>query len=45
MLVQEELTLWTGVSNAVGLAIAEKHMAATFNKDGFPIVDNKVWSE
>jgi len=35
----------TGISNAVGLAIAEKHLAATFNKDGFPIIDNKIWSE
>lgn len=29
-----------GISNAVGLAIAEKHLAAHFNKDGFPIVDH-----
>ena len=32
--------LGQGVSNAVGLAIAEAHLAATFNKPGFTIFDN-----
>jgi transketolase len=29
-----------GISNAVGLAIAETHLAATYNRPGFPVVDN-----
>lgn len=32
--------LGQGISNAVGLAMAEAHMAAKFNKPGFPVVDN-----
>jgi len=32
--------LGQGISNAVGLAIAEKHMAATFNKDGFEVINH-----
>ncbi|KAI8099359.1 transketolase [Halteromyces radiatus] len=32
--------LGQGISNAVGLAIAEAHMAATFNKPGFDIFNN-----
>ena len=32
--------LGSGISNAVGLAIAERNLAATFNKDGLEIVDN-----
>jgi transketolase len=32
--------LGQGISNAVGLAIAERHMAATFNKDGFKVIDH-----
>jgi transketolase len=32
--------LGQGISNAVGLAIGEKHLAAVFNRDGFPIVDH-----
>ncbi|CAM9364523.1 unnamed protein product [Ascophyllum nodosum] len=32
--------LGQGISNAVGMAIAERHLAATFNKPDFEIVDN-----
>ncbi|KAH7357905.1 transketolase [Plectosphaerella cucumerina] len=35
--------LGQGICNAVGLAIAQAHTAATFNKDGFPIVDNYTY--
>jgi transketolase len=35
--------LGQGISNAVGLAIAEKHLAATFNKDGFDVVDHYTY--
>ncbi len=35
--------LGQGVTNAVGMALAEKMMAAEFNRDGFPIVDHKTW--
>ncbi|MEN7342228.1 MAG: transketolase [Pseudomonadota bacterium] len=32
--------LGQGITNAVGMALAEKQLAATFNKDGFDIVDH-----
>lgn len=32
--------LGQGISNAVGLAMAESHLAATFNRDGFDVVDH-----
>ena len=32
--------LGQGISNAVGLAIGEAHMAARFNRDGYPVVDH-----
>ncbi|RYP25576.1 hypothetical protein DL768_011453 [Monosporascus sp. mg162] len=35
--------LGQGIANAVGLAMATKHLAATYNKPGFPLVDNKTW--
>ncbi|MBC8144219.1 MAG: transketolase [bacterium] len=31
--------LGQGISNAVGIALAERHLAATFNRDEFPVVD------
>ena len=34
---------WAGISNAVGMAIAQAHMGATFNKDGFPMVTNHTY--
>ncbi|KAJ1805390.1 Transketolase, partial [Coemansia sp. RSA 2598] len=36
--------LGQGISNAVGMAIAERHLAATFNKPEFPIIDNVVYA-
>ena len=35
--------LGQGISQAVGMAIAEAHLAATFNRPGFDIVDNTTW--
>jgi transketolase len=35
--------LGQGISNAVGLAIAEKHLAAIFNKDGYNVVDHYTY--
>ena len=32
--------LGQGLSNAVGLAMAERNLAATFNKDNFDIIDH-----
>lgn len=32
--------LGQGISNAVGLAMAQAHTSATFNKEGFTLVDN-----
>jgi transketolase len=34
--------LGQGIANAVGIAAAAKHAAATFNEDGFPVIDHKV---
>ncbi|CAM9468638.1 unnamed protein product [Ectocarpus sp. 6 AP-2014] len=35
--------LGQGISNAVGMAIAERHLAATFNKPDFQVVDNYTY--
>ncbi|EDQ91115.1 uncharacterized protein MONBRDRAFT_20362 [Monosiga brevicollis MX1] len=35
--------LGQGLSNAVGLALAEKHLAATFNRPGFDMVDHHTF--
>ncbi|WVQ97895.1 transketolase [Kwoniella sp. CBS 9459] len=35
--------LGQGISNAVGLAIAQAHMGAVFNKDGFSLIDNYTY--
>ena len=35
--------LGQGIANAVGMAAAEAHLAATFNRNGFPIVDHYTY--
>lgn len=35
--------LGAGISNSVGMAIAEKHLAAQFNKPNFPIVNHYTY--
>ena len=36
--------LGAGLSMAVGMAMAEAHLAATFNKEGFPVVDHYTFA-
>ena len=35
--------LGQGLSNAVGMAIAQKYLANHFNRDGFPVVDYNIY--
>ncbi|TKJ33873.1 MAG: transketolase [Planctomycetes bacterium B3_Pla] len=35
--------LGQGISNAVGMAIAQKYLASHFNRDGFPVIDYKIY--
>ena len=35
--------LGQGISSAVGMAIAQKYLANYFNRDGFPIIDYKIY--
>lgn len=35
--------LGQGIANAVGLAMATKHLGAVYNKPGFDVVDNTTW--
>lgn len=35
--------LGQGLANAVGMALAQRTLAQTFNRDGFPIIDNTTY--
>jgi transketolase len=35
--------LGAGMANAVGMAMAEAHLAATFNEEGYPVVDHYTY--
>jgi transketolase len=35
--------LGQGITNAVGMALAEKMLASRFNRDGFDVVDHRTW--
>ena len=36
--------LGQGIANAVGMAVAEAHLAATFNREGYPVVDHYTYA-
>lgn len=37
--------LGQGLANAIGMAVAQKHLAAIFNKDDFKILDHFIYAE
>jgi transketolase len=37
--------LGQGISNAVGLAIAQAHLGAVYNKNGFDLINNYTYGE
>jgi transketolase len=36
--------LGQGLGNAVGMALAQRALAARFNRDGFPLFDHRIWA-
>ncbi|PIA14098.1 putative transketolase TktA [Coemansia reversa NRRL 1564] len=36
--------LGQGISNAVGMALAERHLGAVFNRPNFPVINNTVYA-